>query len=292
MESLVSGMVSLSEVQNKQASTFTGFTKIIAEVHNFKLQCSLHIVFIMKEMNAYQATITSLTERIAALETATPPTPPRTAQNSTAGSSDQLLALEARINALETAPTPTPTPPPPPPPSPSPSYAAIDSKAPGPPEVHKKKCGQTGERRDHQAPKATVGQLRSNPSYNPHQQRDTGLDQQRAHDNRHPIHLGPPVPQRQPGPPDCPRQHGLSIDHGATIATCLKDLACTPTLLTPNAVWTSFLVHNIPTSFTPDEVATVIQLHYPTLPHLSWHPPWLTIAEKQNEKTHSTMVIT
>ncbi|KAL0630518.1 hypothetical protein Q9L58_010635, partial [Maublancomyces gigas] len=75
MENLVSAMVSRTEVQNGQATTIQNFAKIVAEVHQFKIQYSTHINTIMKEMNALRATITSLTSRIAALETATPPAP-------------------------------------------------------------------------------------------------------------------------------------------------------------------------------------------------------------------------
>ncbi|KAL0630593.1 hypothetical protein Q9L58_010561 [Maublancomyces gigas] len=82
-----------------------------------------------------------------------------------------------------------------------------------------------------------------------------------------------------------------ALDHGDAIASCLTDLGCTPTLMRRNAVWTSFLVYNVPTTSTPHQVATAIELNYPTLP-LCRHPRWLTTADKRIEKTHSTMVIT
>ncbi|KAL0630500.1 hypothetical protein Q9L58_010653 [Maublancomyces gigas] len=137
MESLVSAMVFLTGVQNEQATTIKSFDKIIAEVHKFKTECSPHIIALMKEMNAFQATITSLTASVAALETAPSPPSPQPL-DTTAGPSDQLLALAARIDAMETAPAPPPPPLPPPPrfpsalptpPSPSLSYAQVASKA-------------------------------------------------------------------------------------------------------------------------------------------------------------------
>ncbi|KAL0630713.1 hypothetical protein Q9L58_010439 [Maublancomyces gigas] len=199
-------MVSLTGVQNEQAITLRNFAKIVTEVHQFKTQCSSHIITIMKEMNAVQATITSFTARIAALETAPPPPP--LPQITNPSPSYQLLALAARIDVLETAPAP-PTPPPPPPSS-STALANTASEA---------------------------------------------------------------------------------IDHGDAIASRLKDLWWTPTVMRPNAVWTSFLVHNVPTSADLEKVAAAIQLNYPTL-NLCRHPRWLTTTDKRKEKTNSTVVIT
>ncbi|KAL0630684.1 hypothetical protein Q9L58_010468 [Maublancomyces gigas] len=82
-----------------------------------------------------------------------------------------------------------------------------------------------------------------------------------------------------------------AIKHGDTIAAWLKDLKYTPTHMCPNAIWTSCLVHNVPTSTSPHEVARAIALNYPTLP-LCRHPPWLTTANNRKEKTPSTIVIT
>ncbi|KAL0636931.1 hypothetical protein Q9L58_004033 [Maublancomyces gigas] len=123
MESLVSSVFSHIGIRNEQATTLRNFAKIIAEIHQFKAQCSWHIITLMNEMNAVQATIISLTACIAVLETATTTPSP---QDTTTGPSNH---------------TPPPPPPPPPPPSPSPShfYAPIATKAPDPPAEPTKK---------------------------------------------------------------------------------------------------------------------------------------------------------
>ncbi|KAL0630389.1 hypothetical protein Q9L58_010764 [Maublancomyces gigas] len=305
MESLVSSMVSLSEVQNKQASTIQNFAKIIAEVHNFKTQCSPHITALMKEMNAFQATIISLTARIAALETAPPPTPPPQITN--AGPSDQLLALTARIDALESAPPPTPSPLPfpsagppppfpsalPPPPSPSPSYAEVASKAANKRQNSKAKAAEklvntetTKLQRQlviscKPPPPTTITNDAILASVN-NALKTTGVRFILARRSL----KGNLVLQTAPA-----NTASEATKHGDTIASCLTSLGCTPTLMRANAIWTSFLVHNIPTSTTAEEVATAIQLSYPSLT-LCRHPRWLTTEDKRKEKTHSTMVIT
>ncbi|KAL0630507.1 hypothetical protein Q9L58_010647 [Maublancomyces gigas] len=294
MESLVSAMVSLTGVQNKQATTLKTFAKIIAEVHQFKIQCSPHITTIMKEVEALQATITSLTARIAALETAPPPPPPPQITN--AGPSDQLLALAARIDALETAPPPpTPPPPPPfpsalpPPPSPSLSYAAVASKAPSPPaKPSKEKTETTVTKLQRQLvitcnppPPATITNDAILASVNNALKTNDVRFILACRSLKNNLVL-------QTAPANTASE---AINHGDAITSCLKDLGCTPTLMRPNAVWTSFLVHNVPTSAYLEKVAAAIQLDYPTL-NLCRHPRWLTTADNLKEKTHSTMVIT
>ncbi|KAL0640908.1 hypothetical protein Q9L58_000217 [Maublancomyces gigas] len=300
METLVSTMVSLTGVQNEQATTLQNFAKIIAEVHQFKIQCSPHIITLMKEMEALRATITSLTVRIAALETAPPP-PLLPSQDTTAGPTDQILALTARINALESAPAPPPPPPPPPfpsalppPPSPSPSYPEVASKAtnkrPKPTAKTVEKLVNTKTTKLQRqlvvicdpTPPTSITNDAILTSVN-NATTTTGV---RFIFARRSLQ-GNLVLQTAPA-----NTALEAIDHGNIVVACLKDLGCTPTLMRPNAVWTSFLVHNIPTSSTPDEVATAIKLNYPTFPPLSRHPRWLTTADKRKEKTHSTMVIT
>ncbi|KAL0631244.1 hypothetical protein Q9L58_009898, partial [Maublancomyces gigas] len=297
METLGSSMDSLTGVQNEQATTLKSFAKIIAEVHQFKTQCSPHNITIMKEMNAFQATITSLTARITALE-ATPSPPPPQPQDTIACPSDQLLALVARIDVLEPAPTPPPPPPPPPPlfpsalpppPSPSPSYAAVASKAPGPPaKPSKEKTRRTVTKLRRQlvitcnpSPPTTVtndtilasgnNALRTNG--------DRFILARRSLKNNLVLQTGPANTASE------------AIDHSDAIAFSLKDLGCTPTLMRPNAVWTSFPVHSVPTCSDLEKVAVAIKLDYPTLT-LCQHSRWLSTADKRKEKTHSTMVIT
>ncbi|KAL0630592.1 hypothetical protein Q9L58_010560 [Maublancomyces gigas] len=294
MKTLVSAMISLTGVQNEQATTLKNFAKTIAEVHNFKIQCSPHIITLMKEMNAFQATITSLSDRITVLETARSPPPP-CSHDTTMGLSDQFLVLTARINALVSAPPPSPPPPPPPPPppSPSPSYAAIASKAPGPPSQPTKKVDKlvTTETTKLQrqlvvtcdpTPATTITNDAILASVN-NALKTTGVRFILARRSL----KGNLVLQTAPA-----NTASEATNHGDAIASCLTNLGCTPTLMRSNAIWTSFLVHNIPTSSTPDDVATAIQLNYPTFPPLCRHPRWLTTADKRKEKTHSTMVIT
>ncbi|KAL0630569.1 hypothetical protein Q9L58_010585 [Maublancomyces gigas] len=85
-----------------------------------------------------------------------------------------------------------------------------------------------------------------------------------------------------------------AMPHKALLSTALNAIGCHTSTIRPNANWTSFLVHNIPTSLGPDSsslVANAIQKTYPTLP-LCRPPRWLTTNEQRKEKTHSTMVIT
>ncbi|KAL0630870.1 hypothetical protein Q9L58_010275 [Maublancomyces gigas] len=309
METLVSTMVSLSGVQNEQATTLKNFAKIIAEVHQFKIQCSPHIIALAKELSAFQATITSLTARVAALKAAPPPPPPPQITNS--GPSDQLLALATRINALETVPPPPPPPPPPPfpsalppppppfpsalppPPSTSPSYAAVASKAANKRPTPKAKAAEklvnmatTKLQRQlvvpcNPTPPTTITNNAILASVN-NALKPTGVRfilARRSLRNNLVLQTAPVNTALE------------AIDHGDAIASCLTDLGCTPTLMRPNAACTSFLVHNIPTFTTAEEVATAILLNYPTLP-LCRHPRWLTTEDKRKEKTHSTMVIT
>ncbi|KAL0630855.1 hypothetical protein Q9L58_010292 [Maublancomyces gigas] len=300
MESLVSAMISLTGVQNGQATTIKTFAKIIAEVHQFKIQCSPHIIAIMNEMETLRATISSLTVRIAALETAPPPPPPLS-QETTAGPTDQIEALTPRVDALETAPTPPPPPPPPPPfpsalpppSSPTPLYTEVASKAsnkrPTPTAKTVEKLVNTDTTKHQRqlvvtcdpTPPTTISNDAILASVNKALE-TTGVRFILARRSR----KGNLVLQTAPA-----NQASKAINHGDTIASCLKDLECTPTHMCPNATWTSFLVHNVPTSYPPHQVATVIQLNDPTLP-LCRHPRWLTTAQKRKEKTHSTMVIT
>ncbi|KAL0630524.1 hypothetical protein Q9L58_010629, partial [Maublancomyces gigas] len=84
------------------------------------------------------------------------------------------------------------------------------------------------------------------------------------------------------------------MPHKALLSTALNVIGCHTGTIRPNAIWTNFLVHNIPTSLGPDNsalVASAIEKTYPTL-HLCRPPRWLTMNEHRKEKTHSTMVIT
>ncbi|KAL0630490.1 hypothetical protein Q9L58_010663, partial [Maublancomyces gigas] len=242
METLVSTMVSLTGVQNEQATTIRNFAKIIAEVHQFKTQCSPHIIPLMEDMKALRANISSLTARIAALEAAPPQPPPP--QTTNAGPSDQILALAARINTTKL------------------QRQLVVTCNPSPP---------TSITND--AILASVNNAL----------KTTGVRFILARRSL----KGNLVLQTAPA-----NTASEATNHGDAIASCLTNLGCTPTLMRSNAIWTSFLVHNIPTSSTPDDVATAIQLNYPTFPPLCRHPRWLTTADKRKEKTHSTMVIT
>ncbi|KAL0630402.1 hypothetical protein Q9L58_010751 [Maublancomyces gigas] len=85
-----------------------------------------------------------------------------------------------------------------------------------------------------------------------------------------------------------------AMPHKALLLTALHAIGCQTGTIRPNAICTSFLVHNIPTSLGPNSsavVATAIAETYPTL-LLCRRPRWLTTNEKRKEKTHSTMVIT
>ncbi|KAL0634752.1 hypothetical protein Q9L58_006269 [Maublancomyces gigas] len=289
-------MVSLTGVQNEQATTLKSFAKIIAEVHQFKIQCSPQIITLMKEMEALLATITSLTVRIAALETAPPPPLPPF-QDTTAGPTDQILALTARIDTLESAPAPPPPPPfpsaLPPPPSPSPSYAEVASKATN---KRLKPTAKTVEKLVNTKTTKLQRQLVviCDPTPPTSITNDAILTSVNNATTTTGVRFilarrslqGNLVLQTAPS-----NNATQAITHGDLIAAKLKDLGCTPTAMRPNATWTSFLVHNVPTSSILTEVATAIQLNYPTLT-LCQHPRWLTTAEKRKEKTHSTMVIT
>ncbi|KAL0630951.1 hypothetical protein Q9L58_010198 [Maublancomyces gigas] len=85
-----------------------------------------------------------------------------------------------------------------------------------------------------------------------------------------------------------------AMPHQTLLSTALNAIGCHTGTIRPNANWTSFLVHNIPTSLGPASsslVANTIEETYPTL--LLCRPPrWLTTNEQRKEKTHSTMVIT
>ncbi|KAL0630781.1 hypothetical protein Q9L58_010365 [Maublancomyces gigas] len=259
MATLVSTMVSFTGVQNEQTTTLKTFAKIIAEVHHFKTQCSSNIIALMKELNAFQATIKSLTDRITVLETA-PSSAPPSSQDTSAGLSDQILARTARIKVLETAPAPSPRVPlhhrPPsskgnwwsPATQPPPTTITNDTIL-----ASVNKALKTTSVRFILARRSLKGNL---------------------------VLLTAPA-----------NKASEAIDHGDAIASCLKNLGCTPTLMRSNATWTSFLVHNIPTSTTAEEVATAIQLNCPSLT-ICRHPRWLPIEDKQKEKTHSSMGIT
>ncbi|KAL0631342.1 hypothetical protein Q9L58_009797 [Maublancomyces gigas] len=226
METLISTMVSLTEVQNEQATTLRNFAKIIAEVHQFTVQCSPHNVALMKDMNAFQATIASLTACIAALETAPSP-PPLPPQDTTTGPSDQVLGLAARIDALEAAPPP---PPPPPPPSLSltPSFTTIT-------KLQRQlvvTCDPT--------PPTTITNDAILASVN----KELGTSGVRFIYARRSL-KGNLVLQTAPA-----KTASEAIEQAELIAANLRDLECTPTLMFSKAVWTSFLVHNVPTSST------------------------------------------
>ncbi|KAL0630817.1 hypothetical protein Q9L58_010330 [Maublancomyces gigas] len=296
-------MISLIQVQNEQATKIRNFAKIIAEVNNFKIQCSPHIVSLMKDVNAFQATISSLTTRIDALQTAPPPPSPPPSIDTTAGPSDQLLALAARINALETAPSLTPPPPPPPPfpsvlppppsASPSPSYAAITSKAPGPPSnPSKEKKEKLVITETSKLQRQLVVTCNPTPPTTITNNTILSSVNNKLKSACVRFNLARRSVKNNLVLQTAPANTALeAIDNGDTIASCLKDLGCTPTLMRSNAIWTSFLVHNVPTSSDLEVVAAAIQLNYPTIT-LCQHPRWLTTANKRKEKTRSTIVIT
>ncbi|KAL0630649.1 hypothetical protein Q9L58_010500 [Maublancomyces gigas] len=298
MESLAAAIISLTGVQSEQAATLRHCAKTIADLLQFRIHCSPHIIELMDAINAIQANITSLSARIAALETA--PSPPPPPQITNAGPSDEVLALVARVDALESAPPPpTPPPPPPfpsalpPPASPTPSYAEVASKAANKRPKPKAKAAEKLVNTE-----TTKLQRQLVVTCNPSPPTSITNDAILASVNnalkttgvrfilaRRSL-KGNLVLQTAPA-----NTASEVIDHGDTIASCLTDLGCTPTLMRPNAAWTSFLVHNVPTSADLQKVAAAIQLDYPTL-KLCRHPRWLTTASKREEKTHSTMVIT
>ncbi|KAL0630903.1 hypothetical protein Q9L58_010240 [Maublancomyces gigas] len=284
MESLVSVLVSLTGVQNEQSTTFRNFVKIIAEVHNFETQCSPHSIALMREMNAFQATITSFTARITA-----PPPPPQSPQDTNASPPDAILSLTATIIALETAPSPS-TPPPP-----SPSYAAAASKPPDPATTNAIKPPAT---KTPVTPETTKLQrqlvVTCDPSLPTNITNDAILTSVKNAIETSVVRF---VLARRYLKGNLVLQTSTvntaseDINHGDAMAVCLKDLGCTPTLMRPNAILTSFLLHNVPTPSKPDDVASAIQLNYPTL-SLCQQQRWLTTTEKRKEKTHSMMVIT
>ncbi|KAL0630632.1 hypothetical protein Q9L58_010521, partial [Maublancomyces gigas] len=84
------------------------------------------------------------------------------------------------------------------------------------------------------------------------------------------------------------------MPHKAILSTALNAIGCHTGTIRPNANWTKFLVHNIPTSLGPDTsslVASVSEQTYP-IPLLCRPPRWLTTNKQRNKKTHSTMVMT
>ncbi|KAL0630758.1 hypothetical protein Q9L58_010390, partial [Maublancomyces gigas] len=276
MITLVSTMVSFTGVQNEQATTLKNFAKTIADVHNFKLQCSPHIIALMREMNAFQATIKFLADFITVLETA-PSSPPPSWQDTTADLSDQIIALTARINALDKAPPRLP-----------PVASKATDKRPKPMAKRVEKLVNT---------ETTKLQTQLVVTWNPTPPHSNTNDAILASVNNalketgrlfilaHWSLKGNLVLQTAPA-----NKASEAIDYGDTIASCLKNLGCTPTLMRSNATWTGFLVHNIPTSTTAEDVATAIQLNYLSLT-ICRHPHWLTTEDKKKEKTHFMMVI-
>ncbi|KAL0631009.1 hypothetical protein Q9L58_010137 [Maublancomyces gigas] len=77
----------------------------------------------------------------------------------------------------------------------------------------------------------------------------------------------------------------------AALTSNLQAPRCHLRSILATIIWSSFLVHNLPTFSTSKEIATDIQLSNITNP-LCRHARWVTTADKRKEKTHSTMVIT
>jgi hypothetical protein len=63
-----------------------------------------------------------------------------------------------------------------------------------------------------------------------------------------------------------------------------------PTVGNTNSRWTKFLVHNIPTGTPTDKLKPLLEANYPTL-QLMQEPRWLVPAERQLNRTTSTIVI-
>ncbi|KAL0631377.1 hypothetical protein Q9L58_009766 [Maublancomyces gigas] len=79
--------------------------------------------------------------------------------------------------------------------------------------------------------------------------------------------------------------------YSSILAASLQTLGCTPSSTHANSRWTKFLVHGVPTSTSPSQMAEEISATYPTLPTLAQTPHWLTTLAAQAGKTSSTMVI-